>query len=201
MAGKKITELLAATAVADEDLLPLVRSANSTPTNEKITVSQILVDASSLVKGRLRLTKDLSGTANLPIVSGIQGVPVDSNPPVNGDVLRYNGTLGKYIPTANMDALTGHIETPVVKSYILDVSAAFAYTINSLALRLTAGSAVVTLKVNGVAVSGITAVSASTSVTTFTANSGAVTINSLVELEVISVVTPSNLAFTLRVTK
>lgn len=49
------------------------------------------VDATSTVKGIMRLNGDLGGDALNPAVTGIQGVGVTTTAPSNGQVLTYNG--------------------------------------------------------------------------------------------------------------
>lgn len=55
-------------------------------------------DATASVKGILKLTTDLGGTAALPNVVGIRGVPISATVPSTNDILQYNGS--NWIPTA-----------------------------------------------------------------------------------------------------
>lgn len=51
-----------------------------------------VVDATAGTKGVVQLAGDFSGTAALPVVVGLQGVPVSATAPSNGQVLTYNGS-------------------------------------------------------------------------------------------------------------
>ena len=127
MTGKKITELSQATSVLDTDLLVLVDNISTIPTNKKVQLSQVIPDSTSLTKGRLRLNKDLGGTAENPLVVGIQGTPVSAEAPVEGDTLIYRASSANYQPTAvpvfNVISINEFIETPTVKAYVLDLRA------------------------------------------------------------------------------
>lgn len=55
-------------------------------------------DATSSVKGILKLTNDLSGTANLPTVSGIQNKQISTTSPTNNQVLTWIDADNKWTP-------------------------------------------------------------------------------------------------------
>ena len=57
-----------------------------------VSVSSVMPDATTSVKGMLQLTNDLGGTATAPLVTGLQGNAVATTTPTNGQVLTFNGT-------------------------------------------------------------------------------------------------------------
>ncbi len=59
--------------------------------------SVVLPAATSLATGFLKLAGDLGGTSTVPIVVGIQGIPVSTSAPSTGQVLKYDGT--NYVPS------------------------------------------------------------------------------------------------------
>lgn len=60
-------------------------------------------DASPTLKGVLKLTKDLGGTADFPLVTGLQNVPISSVPPTTGYYLYYDGTQAVWAPLYQQD--------------------------------------------------------------------------------------------------
>lgn len=67
------------------------------------------------------------------------------------------------------DAFAGEIEYPSNATYTLDLKAAFAYDIDSIALQSAAGTCSVKLQIDGVDITGLTAISVSTTETEATA--------------------------------
>jgi len=55
-----------------------------------------LPSATTSAQGAIVLAGDLAGTSSAPVVDGIQGIPVSSTAPTNGQALVYNGT--QYVP-------------------------------------------------------------------------------------------------------
>ena len=85
----KPTQFLDTTATAyDGYVLSYSSSGKWTPKPPSVTS---VSDASSTAKGIVKLTNDFGGTATLPIVTGIQGVSVDSTAPTDGYVFVYSG--------------------------------------------------------------------------------------------------------------
>lgn len=62
-----------------------------------------------------------------------------------------------------VEALSGHIETAANKTYVLDLKAPYAYTVNSLAAKTVSGTCTAKLTIDGVDVTGITALAVSSS--------------------------------------
>ncbi|HME01059.1 MAG TPA: hypothetical protein VKM93_27575 [Terriglobia bacterium] len=58
-----------------------------------------LPSATGSAQGAIQLAGDLSNTAAAPKVAGIQGVPVSSNAPANGQVHQFNSSLNQWVPT------------------------------------------------------------------------------------------------------
>ena len=59
--------------------------------------SVVLPSSTSSSVGLIQLAGDLGGTATVPKVIGIQGIPVATTAPVTGQVLKYDGT--NYVPS------------------------------------------------------------------------------------------------------
>ncbi len=59
--------------------------------------SVVLPSSTSSSVGLMQLAGDLGGTASVPKVVGIQGIPVATTTPVTGQVLKYDGT--NYVPS------------------------------------------------------------------------------------------------------
>jgi hypothetical protein len=59
--------------------------------------SVVLPSSSSAALGLMQLAGDIGGTATVPKVVGIQGIPVSSTVPTTGQVLKYDGT--NYVPS------------------------------------------------------------------------------------------------------
>ena len=78
----------------------------------------------------------------------------DFNLEIGTDVLAFAGT-------GLIEQISGHIETADDKTYVLDLKAPYAYTINSLAAKTASGTCTAKLTIDGVDVTGITALAVS----------------------------------------
>lgn len=101
-----------------------------------------------------------------------------------------------------VEEFTGMIESPSAKTYILDQSAAYGYTINTLIITTVSGTITAAVKINGTSVTGISAVSVSSTPATGTGTAA----NTVVAGDKITLVTTSNsssvdMSFTLKVTR
>lgn len=114
--------------------------------------------------------------------------------------------------TATFDALdttvtgvgqiAGEITSPGNRTYTLDLSSPFPYTINSLVTQTAAGTATVAVQINGTNVTGLASVSVGTALTTTNATAAnTVAANAKVTLVVSNVSGTSELAFALRYTR
>ena len=54
--------------------------------------------ATSSTLGSIKTTGDLAGTGNAPTVAGIQGKPVSSTAPTDGQLLGYSASAGQWLP-------------------------------------------------------------------------------------------------------
>jgi hypothetical protein len=59
-------------------------------------------DASTSVKGLVKLTNDFGGTASLPKVTGLQGIPISTLTPSINNVLAFNGSA--WVPSSSTSA-------------------------------------------------------------------------------------------------
>lgn len=94
------------------DLFPAVVISSVSRTNTQQAIAALasaisppsIPDATSSVKGILRLNGDLGGTATTPQVVGLRGYPISSVPPNNEDILMWNGST--WTPSVNTSAFT-----------------------------------------------------------------------------------------------
>lgn len=99
------------------------------------------------------------------------------------------------------DEASGHIEIPIAKVYVLSEYAMAAGTINLLKAKLSAGTCTVAIKINGTVVTGISAVSVTTSQSTGTASAAnTFAIGARITLEVSSPSSAADLSFSVGVT-
>jgi hypothetical protein len=66
----------------------------------------VIQDATTLVKGIVRLAGDIAGTATNVVVTRLQGKPVSALTPADGDVLTWNGTAQAWNPAAATNAFS-----------------------------------------------------------------------------------------------
>jgi hypothetical protein len=104
--------------------------------------------------------------------------------------------------TGLVEQFSGHIETVANKTYVLDLKAPYAYTINSLAAKTVSGTCTAKLTIDGVNVTGITAL-AVTSTEDFDDATAAnvVGVGNTVALVVSSNSTALDLQFTVKYTR
>lgn len=100
--------------------------------------------------------------------------------------------------------ISGELTAPGNRTYTIELSAPFAYSITSLVTQTTSGTATLAVQVNGTNVTGMSAVAVSTTLTTspFTGStSGNVAVNGKVTLVISNVAGTSELAFSVRYTR
>ena len=104
--------------------------------------------------------------------------------------------------SANLtEQMNGLIETPSQKSYVLDVSASFAYAIQSFSAMVSSGSCTIKLFVNDVEVAGSNVTLGSTLTTQSFSSLNTVAIGSSVRLTVTSVFSASDLSFVMKMVR
>ena len=108
-------------------------------------------------------------------VSDLNVRKVDSDP--GSTVAIRNTTSGLGRVKAELDALidqvsqiSGHIETAANKTYILDLKAPYGYTVNALAAKTVSGTCTAKLTIDGVDVTGISALSVTSTEASATAS-------------------------------
>lgn len=98
--------------------------------------------------------------------------------------------------------ISGELTGPGNRTYTIDLSAPFAYTINTLVTQLTAGTLTLAVQIGGVNVTGMSAIAATTTLTTSTATAAnTVAAGAKVTFVVSSVAGASELAFALKYTR
>lgn len=104
---------------------------------------------------------------------------------------------------SHIDAICGVIDFPEAKDYIVGLNMPFAFTVNSMTTKLTAGTCTVAAKKDTTAITGISSHSATTSEVSSTATAGnTFAAGDDVRLTVSSVSsTCEGLAFTIKITR
>ena len=119
----------------------------------------------------------------------------DFNLEIGTDVLAFAGT-------GLIEQISGHIETADDKTYVLDLKAPYAYTINSLAAKTASGTCTAKLTIDGTDVTGITALAVSSTEDFDDATAAnAVSVGDTVALVISSNSTALDLQFTVKVTR
>lgn len=102
----------------------------------------------------------------------------------------------------DVDFISGFIEAAADKTYTLDLKAAYAYTVNELAIKTTSGTCTAKLTIEGVDVTGISAVSVSSTETAATASAAnSVAAGNTLNLVISSNSSAVNVAFTVKITR
>jgi hypothetical protein len=150
--------------------------------------------------GVLAIKKLKSGAAGSVVLTDQGGSSGDIlvDVPVDGVTIQVTGGQLKVIRPA--DSIGAHIETPAVKTYTLDLSAASAYTITSFVAVTGAGSCTVSLLRNGSGISGGAGLSITTTPSTTTL-SQAVSAGDKIQLQVTATSSGADLQFTMKIQK
>jgi hypothetical protein len=102
----------------------------------------------------------------------------------------------------NKGQIAGEIGTPSNKTYTLELSAPFPYTITALYVQTSAGTATVAIQINGTNVTGLTGIAVSTSLNGGSAlSANTVTLSNKVTMIVSAVSSAADLAYALRYTR
>lgn len=71
-----------------------------------IVTPPVISDATTISKGIIQLSGDLAGTATSVLVTKLQGKPISTLSPSNGDVLTWDGSSSSWIPSSAINAFT-----------------------------------------------------------------------------------------------
>lgn len=105
-------------------------------------------------------------------------------------------------PAALVEVISGHIVAPEASTIVLDQSAAYAYSINSLIGVCTAGSVDIDIQIDGTPVTSIDGVTVDDSEDTHTATgASSVSVGSTVSLVINSESSAENFSFSLKTTR
>ncbi len=106
------------------------------------------------------------------------------------------------IDLLKIEEITGSFEAPTAKTYTLDPYAAYAYQIETLKIKTASGTATVKLQIDGVDVTGISAVSVSSTIATGTATAArTVAVGAKVTMVVSGISTPVDMDFAVKITR
>lgn len=95
--------------------------------------------------------------------------------------------------------ISGQIEAAQIKTYTLDQSAIDARTLQTIALKTLSGTATITIKIDGISITGMTNIAVSNVETVATASAfNSVAVGQTIDLVVTAVATPIDLVFTLK---
>lgn len=110
--------------------------------------------------------------------------------------------LGTMATKAAVDFVGGMIETAADKTYVIDLSAAYAYTVNTLIIKSASGTCTAKLTIEGTDITGISAVSVSSSEATGTATAAnSVAVGNTLALVVSSNSDATDVSFTIKTTR
>jgi hypothetical protein len=106
------------------------------------------------------------------------------------------------IDTFSVRQIVTEFVSPTARSYILDPSIPYPYTINTLVVKTAAGTATCAVQINGANVTGLSAVAASTTLTTATATgANTAAAGSEITLVLSNVTSVTSIAMCLRYTR
>lgn len=151
-------------------------------------VPQVIPDATGSVKGLIKLSGDLAGSgssASAPKVSGLQGFPISTATPSNGDLLTYDSSLPGWKPAALNTTfttlnVTGGYSLNSTGTALISATGLLTISPSSLtigtpnAINITSSDGNMSITANG---SGILQISAASTLS-LNAGSGGVAINS-----------------------
>lgn len=153
----------------------------------------------------IALTSELAGKEVADVVDGLSAIVDSGN--ISGSSSTFTGSLSGAVTsvgmvTSQVESYVGHLDAPTNKTYFLDFKAAFAGTLNSLDIGSISGTCTVDIKINGVAVTGLSAIAVSNSTPTALATA----LNAFAAGAQITIVISANsaatdLAFTLKYTR
>ncbi|MBD2201534.1 hypothetical protein H6G33_09265 [Calothrix sp. FACHB-1219] len=180
-------------------------SSTKIATTQYVTnlLTNTLVDATTSIKGILRLSGDLGGTASSPSVSKLGGTTINYSDIGEGKVLTYNSSTAQLEyknPLANLvETISGHIELPLVQSYYLEVSAPYAYKVTKLSIKLNNGGGAVGLFINDVGIDSLSSITLSNNLLEIdTSLYNSLDVGDNLVLKVLSIVQGEDLIFTIK---
>lgn len=122
------------------------------------------------------------------------GTTVVLTPPATSGNLMVSGSM--------VEAFGGMYEAPTNKTYVLDQSAAYAYSVETLTAKLASGTCTAKLTIDGVDIGGISAVSCTSAEATGTASSAnSVPVGATLALVISAGASPVDLGFTVKLTR
>lgn len=184
-------------------VLPIANGGTnySTPLNNNRIIQSLtgtMAEAVAITPARALI----SDSTGIPTHSAVTGVELGYSSGVTSAIQTQINGKAPSNGSGIIEEFTGHIIAPANYTYILDQSAAYAYTINTFIAQTSAGTITCAIQIGGTNVTGLSAVSLSSSPATGTASGlNSVSVGNRVTMVCSSNSSSADLSFTLKVTR
>lgn len=175
------------------------KAPSTTPTfATSVSASYATASTAAAFNASKQLISSATTSTELGFVSGVtSAIQTQINAKAPTATPSFTGVVSGIV-----EEFTGHILAPAAYTYVIDQSAAYAYTINSYIAQTSAGTITCAIQIGGVSVTGISAASLSSSPSTSNASAAnSVVIGNRVTMVCSSVSSAADLSFTLKVTR
>lgn len=141
-------------------------------------------------------------TGNASTATALAANPTDCSAGQFATAIAASGNLTCSALVGMVESITGHLEAPTAKPYVLDQYASYAYTINSIVSQCDSGTADFDLEIDGTDVTGCAAQQMASSEATDTCTAAnSVAAGNTVRINVTAVSSPDDCRFTVKITR